>query len=119
MDELSSPSTPTPTPDPLLADLQEQVRSLRNLVKLVLVSAFITTAALGLFLYRQTTLMKRQIDAQQVALKESQGKEREVVVRGIEVFRQYGLRDPVFATNILARFGLAPGTTTNRPVVTP
>lgn len=115
MDELSSTPSPAPTPDPLVTDLQEQVRSLRNLVKLSLVSAFIATAALGLFLYRQTTLMKRQIDAQQVALRESEGKEREVVMRGIEVFRQYGLRDPVFATNILAKFGLTPGASTNRP----
>lgn len=119
MDELSPTPAPAPTPDPVLADLQEQVRSLRNLVKLVLVSAFIATAALGLFLYRQTTLMKRQIDAQQVALRESQAKEREVVMRGIEVFRQYGLRDPVFATNILAKFGLAPGAATNRPAAAP
>ncbi len=119
MDELSPTPAPAPTPDPVLADLQEQVRSLRNLVKLVLVSAFIATSALGLFLYRQTTLMKRQIDAQQVALRESQAKEREVVMRGIEVFRQYGLRDPVFATNILAKFGLAPGAATNRPAAAP
>lgn len=119
MDELSPTPAPAPTPDPVLADLQEQVRSLRNLVKLVLVSAFIATAALSLFLYRQTTLMKRQIDAQQVALRESQAKEREVVMRGIEVFRQYGLRDPVFATNILAKFGLAPGAATNRPAAVP
>jgi hypothetical protein len=115
MDELSPTPAPAPTPDPELTDLQDQVRSLRNLLKLVLVSAFIASAALGLFLYRQTTLMKRQIDAQQVALRESQAKEREVVMRGIEVFREYGLRDPVFVTNILAKFGLAPASATNRP----
>lgn len=102
-------------PDAELADLREQVRSLRGLVKLVLVSAFIVTAALCLFLYRQTSLMKRQVDAQQAALKDSQAKEREIVLRGLDAFRQYGARDPNYASNILAKFGLSPLVPTNSP----
>lgn len=104
-------------PDAELGDLREQVRSLRGLVKLVLISAFIVTAALCLFLYRQTSLMKRQVDAQQAALKDSQAKEREIVLRGLETFRQYGARDPVYASNILAKFGLSPLVPTNSPAV--
>ncbi len=102
-------------PDAELADLREQVRSLRGLVKLVLISAFIVTAALCLFLYRQTSLMKRQVDAQQAALKDSQAKEREIVLRGLEAFRQYGARDPNYASNILAKFELSPLVPTNSP----
>ena len=103
-------------PDAELADHREQVRSLRGLVKLVLISAFIVTAALCLFLYRQTSLMKRQVDAQQAALKDSQTKEREIVLRGLEAFRQYGARDPNYASNILlGRFGLSPLVPTNSP----
>jgi hypothetical protein len=102
-------------PEADLAELREQVRSLRGLLKLMLVSIFIVTAALCLFLYRQTSLMKRQVDAQQAALKDSQAKEREIVLRGLETFRQYGARDPVYASNILSKFGLSPLGPTNSP----
>ena len=103
-------------PEPALEDLKEQVRSLRHVLNLVLIAALITTAGVSLFFYRQTSLMKRQIDARQAALIESQTKERVVVLKGIEVFRQYGARDPVYASNILARFGLTPAPPTNAPV---
>lgn len=98
-----------------LAELRGEIRSLRSILKLVLVSVFVATAGLSLFLYRQTSLMKRQIDAQHRALLESQAKEREVVMRGLDSFRQYGARDPVYASNILTRFGLTPLVPTNAP----
>ena len=106
---LNSPS------DPAVAELDQQVRSLRHLLKLVLISVFIVTAGLSLFLYRQTTLMKRQIDGQQRALLESHKAEREVVLKGIEKFRQYGARDPIYASNVLSRFDLSPLMPTNVP----
>lgn len=104
-----------PQPDPALAELKDQVRSLRQLIKLVLISVFIATAGVTLFLYQQTRLMKRQIDNQQRTLVESQKKERDVVLKGLEVFRQYGARDPLYASNVLARFGLGAQVPTNAP----
>lgn len=99
-----------------LAELREQVRSLRGIVKLVLVSAFIATGGLSLFLYRQSSLLKKQLDAQQVALRASQAKEREVVLKGLDLFRRYGGQDPVYASNVLTRFELSPLAPTNPPM---
>jgi hypothetical protein len=108
-----------PEPNAEVTELRDQVRSLRHLVKLVLVSLLIASSGLALFLYRQTTLMKRQIDSQQRALQQSQQMEQDVVLKGIRQFRAYGMRDAFYATNVLARFGLTPEAPTNAPAPTP
>jgi len=106
----------TPFPNPAtqaeLAGLREQLGSLRHLVKLLIIGLLISSSALCLFMFRQTTLMKKQIDAQQPIL--NQAIQEALAERAVvENFQRYGYGDPAYATNILARFELSPLMPTN------
>ena len=125
-DPLPSTTAPSVTAAEL-AILRQEQESLYRILRLVLVALIIATTGLCLFMYRQTKLMRFQILAQQAAVLRAEEQLRPAM-SALTIFQQVGGRYPDFASNVLAKFQLAPlppgsaakpGTPTSAPAAAP
>ena len=96
--------------------LRSELSSLQGVVQILLVATVVGTAALCLFMYRQSQLLRFQIVAQETALKEAQ-QQWIPMAELLPVFQRIGGRHPDYATHVLDRFRLEPiaGTNAIRP----
>lgn len=96
--------------------LRTELMALQGAVRMLLVATVVGTAALCLFMYRQSQLLRFQIVAQESALKEAQ-QQWIPMAELLPVFQRIGGRHPDYATHVLERFRLEPiaGTNTPRP----
>ena len=94
--------------------LRSELSSLQGVVQILLVATVVGTAALCLFMYRQSQLLRFQILAQETALKEAQ-QQWAPMAELLPVFQRIGGRHPDYAAQVLKRFQLEPMSPTNAP----
>ena len=110
--------TPSPDLQPDTASaaevsrLRSELKALQGTVCVLLVATVVGTAALCLFMYRQSQLLRFQIIAQESALKEAQ-QQWAPMAELLPVFQRIGGRHPDYATQVLERFRLEPIVPTN------
>lgn len=97
-----------------VARLRSELSTLQGTVRILLVATVVGTAALCLFMYRQSQLLRFQIVAQETALKEAQ-QQWIPMAELLPMFQRIGGRHPDYATHVLDRFRLEPITATNAP----
>lgn len=97
-------ATSTPLAD--LTRLRRDLDELHGLVRLLMIALILTTAGLGLFMYRQSQLLRFQIMAQQTAVTEA-AKQQEPILAALPVFQAIGIRHPDYASNVLQKFNLS------------
>lgn len=94
--------------------LRSELSALQGSVRMLLVATIVGTAALCLFMYRQSQLLRFQIVAQESALKEAQ-QQWMPMAELLPVFQRIGGRHPDYAIHVLQRFRLDPLPGTNAP----
>ncbi len=87
--------------------LRSELTALQGTVRMLLVATVVGTAALCLFMYRQSQLLRFQIVAQESALKEAQ-QQWIPMAELLPMFQRIGGRHPDYATQVLQRFHLEP-----------
>jgi hypothetical protein len=92
--------------------LRSELLSLQGVVRILLVATVVGTAALCLFMYRQSQLLRFQILAQETAIKEAQ-QQWAPMAELLPVFQRIGGRHPDYAAQVLKRFQLDPIPATN------
>ncbi|MBN9692710.1 MAG: hypothetical protein J0M24_20875 [Verrucomicrobia bacterium] len=116
MNEPSDIDSPTPFAD--LAQLRREVDVLHRVIRVLLLGLVLATAALCLFMYRQSQLLRFQILAQQAAVLEAD-KQHAPLLGVLPLFQQIGGRYPDYSSNVLRKFNLPPLAPTNPPVKRP
>lgn len=94
--------------------LRAEVNELTAVLRLGLAGLFVVTGSLGLYLYRQNTLLARQAAAQARIVAEAEQKNHGIIAVVTE-FQRFGWDHPDYATNVLTRFSLVPLPPTNAP----
>ncbi len=94
--------------------LRSEILALQGIVRILLVATIVGTAALCLFMYRQSQLLRFQIVAQESALKEAH-QQWMPMAELLPVFQRIGGRHPDYTTQVLQRFRLDPLPPTNAP----
>lgn len=109
----SGPEIQSETASPTeVVRLRAELNALQGTVRMLLVATVVGTAALCLFMYRQSQLLRFQIVAQEAALKEAQ-QQWIPMAELLPAFQRIGGRHPDYATHVLERFRLEPITATN------
>ena len=110
-------SSPTPESAEVQA-LRGEVDNLTTVLRLGLAGLFVVTGSLGLYLYRQNTLLNRQATVQARIVAEAEQKNRGIIAI-VNEFQRFGWDHPDYATNVLSRFSLAALPPTNAPAAAP
>ncbi len=117
MDDAPFTGPPSPSAEEF-ESLRSEVGELTAVLRLGLAGLFVVTGSLGLYLFRQDTLLARQVAAQVPVLVDADQKNRGVIAI-VNEFQRFGWAHPDYATNVLARFNLVPLAPTNAPASDP
>lgn len=107
-------NSPESTPDPEQHNLTAEVVALQKQVFVLLIALIVVTGTLTAFLYRQTTLISKQIDSLQ-AVVDNYNSHQNVYETFVNQLGQYAEAHPEFRP-VLAKYGLNIGA---KPPVAP
>ncbi len=117
MDDAPFTGPPSPSADEF-GTLRSEVGELTAVLRLGLAGLLVVTGSLGLYIFRQDTLLARQVAAQTPVLMDADQKNRGVLAI-VNELQRFGWSHPDYATNVLARFNLVPLAPSNAPAADP
>jgi hypothetical protein len=110
MDEADRPVTPDTTVSAVPAgeNLSQEIESLRSTTTIALLALACIAASLSIYLYRQVTVMNRQVSDGKRVVNEFQSNTLPQIRWFVENLQAFSKTNPDF-TPVLAKYGLVPG----------